>query len=134
VAVLKIGLSLKTKPPSGNLACPNLWNALYIYSLFCKGGTSLPDQLHFVEMPIMGNVECQELYKKYNEENKKSIKIIDEQVCAGYEEGKIDGCNVSYKLLPSNVRSWKKNFTLNTFRENSSNHLTCTYNQNHASP
>jgi hypothetical protein len=29
--VLKIGSSLKpNKPPSENLACPNLWNALYV--------------------------------------------------------------------------------------------------------
>ena len=60
---------------------------------------SLTDQLHFAKLPIIANGECQELYNKYNEENKKNIKIIDKQVCAGHTEGKIDGCQVSQRTI-----------------------------------
>jgi hypothetical protein len=35
------------------------------------------------------------MYDKYNEENKKRIKILEQQICAGHTEGKIDGCQVS---------------------------------------
>ena len=71
-------------------------------------GGSLTDQLHFAKLPIIDNGECQELYNKYNEENKKKIKIIDEQVCAGHTEGKIDGCQVIQTRVsqPPNEDQW----------------------------
>ena len=51
----------------------------------------------------MDNLKCQEMYNKYNEENKKNIKILDQQVCAGHTEGKIDGCQVSWAILVKKV-------------------------------
>jgi hypothetical protein len=39
------------------------------------------------------------MYDKYNEENKKRIKILEQQICAGHTEGKIDGCQVSVALM-----------------------------------
>jgi hypothetical protein len=41
-------------------------------------GGKLTDELHFAKLPIMENAKCQEMYDKYNEENKKKIKIIDQ--------------------------------------------------------
>ena len=51
----------------------------------------------------MDNLKCQEMYNKYNEENKKNIKILDQQVCAGHTEGKIDGCQVSWAISVKKV-------------------------------
>ena len=61
------------------------------------------DELHFAKLPIMDNLKCQEMYNKYNEENKKNIKILDQQVCAGHTEGKIDGCQVSWAISVKKV-------------------------------
>ena len=55
----------------------------------------MTEELHFAKLPIMDNSKCQEMYDKVNEENKKNIKIIEEQICAGHPEGMIDGCQVN---------------------------------------
>ena len=59
----------------------------------------------------MDNGECQEIYNKFNEEKKgRNFKIFDEQVCAGYAEGKIDGCGVSFDFLlisTQEEKGWK---------------------------
>ena len=57
----------------------------------------MTEELHFAKLPIMDNSKCQEMYDKVNEENKKNIKIIEEQICAGHPEGMIDGCQVNKK-------------------------------------
>ena len=78
--------------------CFVILSLIFVFFKDDNGG-SLTDQLHFAKLPIIDNGECQELYNKYNEENKKKIKIIDEQVCAGHTEGKIDGCQVSQRTI-----------------------------------
>ena len=68
-----------------------------------KDGGKLTDELHFAQLPILDNLNCQEMYNKYNEENKANIKIRDQQICAGHSEGKIDGCQVSWPVSVKKV-------------------------------
>ena len=43
-------------------------------------------------VPIIGNYRCQELYLKED----KPLKLSPNFICAGYEEGGVDSCHVSF--------------------------------------
>ena len=55
----------------------------------------MPQQLHEVDVPIINNTECQQMFLKSGH-----IKAIrDSFICAGYAQGLKDSCEVSYKAL-----------------------------------
>ena len=61
--------------------------------LFLDGPT--PGVLYEVDVPIMSNPECHDMFKKAGHEKR----ILDSFVCAGYTEGKKDSCEViSFKF------------------------------------
>lgn len=49
-----------------------------------------PGVLFEVDVPIMSNTECHDMFKKAGHEKR----ILDSFVCAGYAEGKKDSCEV----------------------------------------
>ena len=65
-----------------NIKCPVLI-ILYL-------GGSVPNVLHQVSVPVITNDKCQEMFKKSG--HRKIIR--DSFLCAGYEDGKKDSCEV----------------------------------------
>lgn len=63
----------------------------------CQDGPT-PGILYEVDVPIMSNPECHDMFKKAGHEKR----ILDSFVCAGYSEGKKDSCEV---LTYSDCRS-----------------------------
>lgn len=55
-----------------------------------KGGQR-PNTLQKVDLPILENKVCQQWYK----DEKKTLTIVDTSMCAGYEEGGKDSCQVN---------------------------------------
>ena len=54
-------------------------------------GGGVPQQLHEVDVPIINNTECQQMFLKSGH-----IKAIrDSFICAGYAQGLKDSCEVS---------------------------------------
>jgi hypothetical protein len=49
-----------------------------------------------VDVPIMSNPECHDMFKKAGHEKR----ILDSFVCAGYAEGKKDSCEVIFTAAP----------------------------------
>ena len=49
-----------------------------------------PGILHEVDVPIMTNTECHNMFKKAGHVKR----ILDSFICAGYPEGKKDSCEV----------------------------------------
>ena len=66
---------------------------LQCVTLFFIGG-SVTDNLHFAKLPIIGSRNCQQMYDTFNQQNNKGIRIFEGQICAGYAEGRTDGCQV----------------------------------------
>lgn len=60
---------------------------------FTDGPT--PGVLYEVDVPIMSNQECHDMFKKAGHEKR----ILDSFLCAGYTEGKKDSCEV-YGISP----------------------------------
>ena len=59
---------------------------------FDISGGSVPSILHQVTVPIIENTKCQEMFTKSGHK-----KIVRESfLCAGYDEGKKDSCEVSF--------------------------------------
>lgn len=54
-----------------------------------KGGQR-PNALQKVDLPIIENKVCQEWYK----DEKKPLTIVDTSMCAGFEQGGKDACQV----------------------------------------
>ena len=54
-----------------------------------KGGHPTQD-LHMAKLPLMENGQCENWFASQG----KKIKLRDEHICAGYEEGQQDGCQV----------------------------------------
>ena len=48
-----------------------------------------------VSVPILDNHDCQDLFKR----EKKSLDIVDTFVCAGFEQGGKDACQVCLKIV-----------------------------------
>lgn len=57
--------------------------------LFISDGPT-PGILYEVDVPVMSNQECHNMFKKAGHEKR----ILDSFVCAGYAEGKKDSCEV----------------------------------------
>ena len=58
--------------------------------LIIDGAT--PGVLNEVEVPIMANGECYDMFKKAGHVKR----ILDSFMCAGYSEGKKDSCEVTF--------------------------------------
>lgn len=54
-------------------------------------GGQRPNTLQKVDLPIMENKICQEWYQS----EKKTLTIVDTSMCAGYEQGGKDSCQVN---------------------------------------
>ncbi len=52
-----------------------------------RGGTPT-DEIHLARLPIMENEECERSFSSRG----KSVSLTPEHLCAGREEGKVDGC------------------------------------------
>lgn len=50
-----------------------------------------------MDVPVLANEKC----KQWLEEGKKALTITDKSMCAGYEEGGKDSCNVTFILAMS---------------------------------
>ena len=64
-------------------------------------GGSVPNVLHQVSVPIIDNEKCQNMFIKSG--HKKTVR--ESFLCAGYDEGKKDSCEVStwyFKKLEEN--------------------------------
>lgn len=61
----------------------------YIIGHFRTDGPT-PGVLYEVDVPIMSNPECHDMFKKAGHEKR----ILDSFLCAGYSEGKKDSCEV----------------------------------------
>lgn len=61
----------------------------YYFVYFVADGPT-PGVLHEVDVPIISNPECHDMFKKAGHEKR----ILDSFVCAGYSEGKKDSCEV----------------------------------------
>lgn len=66
----------------------------------CTTGGNVPNVLHQVSVPIMNNTKCQTMFT--NSGHKKTVR--ESFLCAGYDEGKKDSCEVSEKKLNSGFR------------------------------
>ena len=62
-----------------------------MHCLFTIKGGYRTDTLQKVDVPIMDNKECQQWYKG----EKKNLIIVDTSMCAGFELGGKDSCQVS---------------------------------------
>jgi len=60
-----------------------------MYSEARRGGEPTKD-LHLAKLPILENGDCAESFKS----KKKDVTIEEEHLCAGFPEGKVDGCQV----------------------------------------
>ncbi len=58
-------------------------------------GGNVPNKLHQVTVPIMTNAICQEYFQKSGHVKK----VRESFLCAGYEKGKKDSCEVGIVFL-----------------------------------
>lgn len=73
---------------TGRIATVTGWGRL-------KYGGGVPSVLQEVQVPIMENHVCQEMFRTAGH-NKL---ILESFLCAGYANGQKDSCEVSYKLI-----------------------------------
>lgn len=64
---------------------------LYMVFLIQIAGGRNAMKLRKVDVPIVPNEQC----KQWLKEGKKALVVTENSICAGYEEGKKDSCNVS---------------------------------------
>lgn len=69
-----------------------MFHSKWFYTpLFASIDGPTPGVLFEVDVPIMSNSECHDMFKKAGHEKR----ILDSFVCAGYAEGKKDSCEVT---------------------------------------
>lgn len=75
------------------------WWSIVVH-VMCLPVHQLPDQLQGVKVPIIDFETC----AAYYQESLDYAPVIESQVCAGYEEGKKDACQVRMRLSLSQDR------------------------------
>lgn len=85
---------------TGRMATVSGWGRL-------KYGGGVPSVLQVVQVPIIENGVCQEMFQTAGH-NKK---ILDSFLCAGYANGQRDSCEVSSKLCAVLNRGLIKSFS-----------------------
>ncbi len=71
-------------------------------------GGNVPNTLHQVSVPIMNNTKCQELFTKSGHVKRVRTSFL----CAGYENGQKDSCEVSpppHKDIVLINKNWEDN-------------------------
>ncbi|KAL8176908.1 UNVERIFIED_CONTAM: hypothetical protein K2H54_040042 [Gekko kuhli] len=61
-----------------------------------KYGVPLPSPktLQAVEVPLLSNKRCQQLYNRNGPNSSGYVRILDDMICAGYESGQQDSCQL----------------------------------------
>ena len=77
-------------PPPMNYCCVCL-SVVFSSFVFSSIGGRRPDTLQKVDVPIIDNNQCQQWYQQ----PKKNFNLPDSSLCAGFELGGKDSCQVS---------------------------------------
>lgn len=101
IAILELETDIERKPHVVPICMPKLSDEFVGKTGIVTGwgrlkyGGDVPNILHQVSVPIMNNTKCQQMFTRSG--HKKTVR--DSFLCAGYDEGKKDSCEVSKQFI-----------------------------------